>query len=464
MPRSRRVIIVILAVVAVAAAVVFWACGEENVVGRVASLIIAILFALAAVAEFAGLLERLAKGKLPQEASKSPPEIARCGERPFELGSQRLSISTAFGMYFVGLLERDQGYVHIDRQVDILESRGQSQVPSISAIYKQLASPSGARILVLASEGGMGKSTLAARIVRCLHEQGAMDVILGDSAKTQEVDATSGEVRQIEPGYYDATGFHRKLREQLGLPPEVPAMRQHVREIKARLLGRRAIIVVDNLETVTAQDRLLESFKALASRDARIIVTTRQASGISGTSKLFLVHLKPLLEPSDVVCFLRWHIERYRHTHHRLSALETDLDKQRNIKKLIERTGGVPLLMQIVASDVARLSWSYLDRLPALYGRELLDHLYGQAWDQLGEMGDAGDFARDVLRWIADKQYTGRKVSSALMLQWASEVGKQHLLAGSLDLLYERFLVLNNDLKSGNFSVVPSLAEFLQHR
>jgi len=467
MSRSRQVIVALLIVIAVAAAIVSaWPSEKENTVRTAASLVIAVLFALAAVAEITGLLDKFKRGKLQhQEATREIiPDVARCGDKPIELGAQRLSISTAFGMYFVGLLERDQSYIHINRQIEILGSRDEAQSSSIGAIYRELTSPNGARILILASEGGMGKSTFAARVVRCLHERDAIDMILGDSAKTQEVDAASSEVTQIEPGYYDVVSFHRRLREQLGLPKisTIP-FRRSIQEVKGRLVGRRAIILVDNLETVAAGDQLLESLKAFASRDTRIIVTTRRAPGLSEIPKGLLVHLKPLVESSDVVRFLQWHIARYQYTHHRLSVLEEELDKQRKIKKLIERTGGVPLLIQIVASDVARLSWSHLDTLPALYGHELLAYLYGQAWNELGKLGDSGDFARHILRWVATKQYSGQKVSSTLMQQWASEMGRQHLLTSSLDLLYERFLILNNDFKSGNFSVVPSLTEFLRH-
>jgi hypothetical protein len=58
----------------------------------------------------------------------------------------------------------------------------------------------------------MGKSTLAAKIVRCLYEEHVIDKILGDSAKMQRVEPITGKVIPLEPGYYDLATFYNKLR------------------------------------------------------------------------------------------------------------------------------------------------------------------------------------------------------------------------------------------------------------
>lgn len=383
-----------------------------------------------------------------------------CGDKGIDLGQQRLLVSTAFGTYFAGLLEREFGYVTLKGQIECPATRGQEALEPVERIFWALQYARGPRLIIIGAEGGMGKSTLAAKIVRCLFEEQAIDMILGDSAKTQRVDPTTGKIISLEPGYYDLATFYEKMCGQLGLPPT--STQQAMVAIRDRLEGRRAMIVVDNLETVARGDELLRSLHTITTRDIRAIVTTREVKGLRDlTTDTLIVHLKPLSDLAVAREFLVWHIRQHQDEHPGLRALEQDLDDDKRIRWLVERTGGIPLLIQLVFSDIARFSWDYLKKLPHVYGSELLVFLYQARWDELGTLGEEGLTAKELLQWIAGEQYRGKKVSFDRLTQWAQEGERADLLTDSLRLLYERFLIVNHDPKQGNFAVFPSLVEFL---
>lgn len=318
-----------------------------------------------------------------------------CGDKGIDLGQQRLLVSTAFGTYFAGLLEREHGYVALKGQIECPATRGQEALEPVERIFWALQYARGPRLIIIGAEGGMGKSTLAAKIVRCLFEEQEIDMILGDSAKTQHVDPTTGKIIPLEPGYYDLATFYEKICGQLGLPPS--STKQAIVAIRDRLEGRRVMIVVDNLETVARGDELLRSLHAITTRDIRAIVTTREVKGLRDlTTDNLIVHLEPLSDLAVMREFLVWHIRQHQDEYPGLRTLEQDLDDGKRIQRLVERTGGIPLLIQLVFSDIARFSWDYLKKLPHVYGSELLAFLYQARWDELGTLGKEGLTAKDL--------------------------------------------------------------------
>ncbi|HID08250.1 MAG TPA: hypothetical protein EYP10_14010 [Armatimonadetes bacterium] len=407
--------------------------------------------------------------KIGREPPPHPPETAGpyspdCGNKGIDLRQERLLVSTAFGSYFAGLLEREQNYVALKGQIECPLIKGVEKWEPIQRIFWALQQPKGPRLLIIAADGGMGKSTLAAKVVRCLFEEQAVDMILGDSAKTQRVDPSTGELTRIKPAFYSVVTFYTRVCEQLGLP-SVDDQKQALVAIKDRLFGRRAVIVVDNLETVRRGDELLRSLQALTTRDIRVVVTTRDVKDLRElTTDILIVHLLPIKELEVVRTFLEWHIRQHQDENPRLQALLGDLKEKKRLRWLVERTGGVPLLIQLVFSDVARFSWEYLEELPHLFGNELLSFLYQARWDELGSLGEEGQMARGLLRWIAKEQYKGKKVTFKRLTQWAQMQGKTDLLTDSLRLLYERFLIVNHNPDHGDFALFPSLVEFVEQQ
>ncbi len=384
----------------------------------------------------------------------------QCGNIPINLAQQRLLVSTSFGAYFTGLLEQPDIYLDLKSQINCPAFKGQEMLQPLQRIFWLLTYPNGPRTMIIGGEGGMGKSTLSAKIIRCLYEEQVVDMILGDSAKTEYINPVTKELLKYKPGYYDPFSFYKRLCSQLGLP-DLPKG-QLIDAIKDRLVGRKAIIVVDNLETVQREDEILDVLKEITSRDVRAIVTTRHAKGIRTLSNnMFVIQMQHLVDIIAVREFLLWHIEKYQHQHPALKLLEKEIYQNENVGWLINRTGGIPLLMQLVLSDVAKYSWRFVQTLPDLFGKELLDFLYQIRWDDLGHENINGDTAKRLVMWIAQEQHKGQSITYEQISKWANANKREIYIPAALSLLYERFLILNRDQEKGNFSIYPSLAEFV---
>ena len=148
----------------------------------------------------------------------------------------------------------------------------------------------------------------------------------------------------------------------------------------------------------------------------------------------------PLQELEVVGEFLHWHIDQYQHTHPGLAKLRADIADKKQMKWLVERSGGIPLLMQLLVSDVARSSWEQMRQLPTVFGDELLDFLYEARWQELDKLGQTGTLARKILLWLKQEQFSSRKVTSKRLVEWTQARGKSDELPDALTLLHEQLI------------------------
>lgn len=412
------------------------------------------------------IFERISEKKKAQVPPETTLVDPNCGNASIDLQQQRLKVSAAFGSYFAGLLERDQSYVYLKDQIQVAGNTQKSQIDPFQSIYWSLNNPRGPQVLLIAAEGGMGKSTLAAKIIRCLFSENAVDLILGDSAKTLEVDPVSGVVTPINPAAYNMDTFLKRVCYQLGLNYVSGRSNQQrtLSRIKDRLEGQHAVIVVDNLETIENGANLLNALRLLTSRDVRVILTTRKVSGISDqTPGIMLVHLKPILNEEATIEFLHWHIRTFSQTQPALNRIEADLKDNGKVRLLLHRSGGIPLLMQLILSDVARSTWARVEKMPEVFGKELLNFLYEERWNEISQMGLPGKDAQALLFHIRQQMFRG-KITDKALIHWATDVRHISSIEAPLRILEERFLIINNDQKNGNYALFPSLVEFLDRK
>jgi len=412
-----------------------------------------------------GLVGRT-RNKTDRTSVAISPYPLDCGDRPVDLGFRRPSVTESFGGYFAGLLEDAYGYLRIDEQIDCPVTSGTAEMTPIARLLYELRKPTGPRLVIIAASGGMGKTTVTAKLVKCLYEQKDADFILGDSAKTEHVNAASGEVYKLDPRFRDVRSFYRRLYIQLGLPTPSQSMspRKMAEEIKERLRDYRAVIVVDNLETVDDTQALLSHLEPLLERDVRAIVTTRQIEHTSKVNPMsMIVNLKPLTDVETAKLFLQWHITHYSPRRPKLIEAGKGLENKRHIKSLIKKTGGIPLIMQLVINDVEDKTWAYVERLPdILLSYKLLNYLYKQRWDDLAELGNVGETAQQLVLYIGAQQSRGKRVTFADLDRWSQKESRQGQITRALSELEDRFLILSRDTEKGNFFLFPSFIEFLQ--
>jgi archaellum biogenesis ATPase FlaH len=390
-----------------------------------------------------------------------------CGDQPIRLQDQRVYTSLAFGNYFAGLLEREHGYVNLEDQINAIVHDRSDEYTGLQSVYSSLHDPRGPNVVVIAGEGGMGKSTVAARIVRCLYQRGVADMILGDSAKAQRIDVVSGEIVKINPAYYDVNSFLSRITNQLGFTSNNQNLskRELLQLIRDRILGRRVVIVLDNLETLEEGTDLLRIIRQLASPNVRILVTTRNVTGLTDSSKnVLLISLKPIRAYSTARTFIEWHIETYGSSHPNPQRVLDGLAKRKQIQRLIDKTGGIPLIIQLVTNDIGYTSWECVDSLPNLFSSQLLTFLYKQRWAELSKLGTMGQSAMELLSFVNEQQAMGRTVTHQAIIQWAEKNRLQESVENLIQLLSMRFLLVNHDSLKGNYVIFPSLAEFLNRQ
>lgn len=383
-----------------------------------------------------------------------------CGDSPLDLSRERLFLSSALGTYFASLLEAPATYQPIEGQIMCHIPKGLANLNPFQRILYELVSRNGAQIIVIAADGGMGKSTLAARLVRCLYGSREYDRILGDSAKDEVVEIHAGTTKEIKPGFIDQTSFLQKLADQLGVGEDEKDRFGASGFIRDYLAGQNVLIVVDNLESVEAGDELLQVIRKLTGKSTRAIITTREADKFERDQKTFVVYLKPMRKPRAVTKFVKWHIDTFAQMNPDLLRLSTP--SRSEIKLLIEKSGGVPLVMQLLMSDVARSKgWHYLEGLrdPGL-PQETLDFFFLERWDELQAGGDIGALAIEILSFVGSRQLSGERTTfNDLSIAF---VGRD--LKAALDLLHNRFMILNRDLKKGDFTLFPHLIQFMNQR
>ena len=393
-----------------------------------------------------------------------------CGNDHIDLGSQRFMISSSFGSYFTSLLEREHNFVYLPNQIKAPQTEGTEGLDPIQRVYYNLVLSSGKKIIVIAAEGGMGKSTLAAKIIRCLWSKQEIRRILGDSAKSQVVNIKNGGISTTSPGFYDIrTFFKRVLKEQLREDYDTRMSNNSaIRKILNAVADRKVIFVVDNLETVDPADvdTFINEIEPLATVNSKILITTRKIPALENLDEVYVVKLDRLEDIEVAQEFISWHLKTYAPIINRLSRLDQDINNKKLIKRLLDKTGGIPLIIQLVLSGIAMSDWDYLENLPDnLYSEELLDYLYLQSWNELSYIGDVGKNALALLSFIDEELYKGHKITSERLAIWVRDNKIQTSLSICISMLTDRFLLVNNgSQKEGSFSIVPSLSFFLKNR
>lgn len=397
-----------------------------------------------------------------EERCKNTPPIT-CGDAAFDLEFRRPYISQAFGSYFASLFEITQGYIQLDKQIQVSETPETYLFPPLLKIQYLLRLPRGPKTIFISGAGGIGKTTIAIKLLKCLLSERDADIILGGSAKTAYVDIKSGRINSIETDFSSALSFYRRLYQQLALPElsDIQKPKVLIQKIQkqVRMNGYKAIIVLDNLETLDNDDtqRLMTILKPLLGRDIRALITTRELETLPRDSQV--VYLNPLLDAAVTQQFIHWHIQQYQTTIKELQRMASELNQERT-QKLLDMSGGIPLVMQLLLSAVAIYSWDYLNQDMPLSG-QILDFLYQQHWSNLAQLGEIGQIAQQLAIFIVSRQRNGQATYLEDIFHWAT--------SSNIDLwreahrqLEQRFLIVRRNTSLGDFITFPSFMDFVE--
>jgi len=168
------------------------------------------------------------------------------------------------------------------------------------------------------------------------------------------------------------------------------------------------------------------------------------------------VNLRPLSHLT-VRPFLEWHIQQHREQVEGLSYLAGQLDRQK-ADKLVAVSGGIPLIIQLLLSNVCLYSWDYLDR-PLPIGVSVLEFLYQQHWDEFSQRGAIGIQA--LAKFIVTRQKNGQMTLLDDVQKWGRENGLADV-ASLLKPLQDRFLIIQRGNLAKEFVTFPSFIDFVE--
>jgi tetratricopeptide (TPR) repeat protein len=289
--------------------------------------------------------------------------------------------------------------------------------------------------------GGMGKTSLA---VRAAYDcpPGQFQRIIFLSVKDRELDDDG--VRQL--GTFILPGFLEMLNElarELGQPDIVKAPEdQRIRLLLDALRPAQALLILDNLESLTKDDRdQLFTFVRRLPQGCKAILTSRRRIG-SGSELL-------ILEKLDQAAALETLADLAQH-----NPLLARTSKAERIA-LYTQTGGTPLLLRWVAGQLGRGSCrTFTDALHFLRScppdNDPLEFIFGDL---------ARDFTAEETHVLVALTYFTLPVKVAHIVELAGL--DEAPVETALRTLANRSLVIP-DQEETAYALVPMVADFLR--
>jgi hypothetical protein len=241
-------------------------------------------------------------------------------------------LGTSFRKYFSSVLERP--FFYLPDQAEIVENvkarlKGYDKYP----------------IVVVCGPGGIGKTTIAAQIVKASADLGFLKP-LGDSAKVMIYQ--NGEIKKIdEPALLDWDHFINTLIKQLGAPSLIRSqIKKKIDWIRRQLILESYLLLIDNLETLeNARNLIFELRKVVVGTKSRVLITYRytDVGELENVSTVNVISLSP----SDSFRFLENELKVRGYQTVDEWLYERGETKE-ILKQVLGLTRGLPLAIQLV--------------------------------------------------------------------------------------------------------------------
>lgn len=331
-----------------------------------------------------------------------------------------------------------------------LETRisGVSAVPLVGvaapllALQTLLTDPTSLPIVSIEGIGGIGKSTLAAALLRSLEN----DIRIDDFGWISASPATfefAGILRPIGSPILSAADVIRALLQQL--LPEVAAQPGILPEkalalLRTHLKAAPHLIAIDNFDTVEDKEILLSLLQSLAA-PTRFVLTSRHQISFQRGIQIFPVHE---LNEADTLAFIR-QAASWQGLYEVATAGDDEL------RPIHATVGGNPQALLLVVGQLhfhaLELVLTDLRQVHTLPVENLYQFIYRRSWQLLDED------ARTLLQQLA-----GGSAGSTLELHSSS-------LTAALEQLLRLYLVMNTgNWRQARYSIHNLTRSFLQEQ
>ncbi|MEM7342673.1 MAG: tetratricopeptide repeat protein [Chloroflexota bacterium] len=251
-----------------------------------------------------------------------------------------------------------------------------------ATLVDQIYRPKRPWLVALDGIGGIGKTTLAHRIVIDLTEKVGQETTFVDvawvSAKQTFFSPDLG-LQETDKPALDVESLTDQLLGQLLDGTILPATAQEKRlTLLRRLKETPTLIIIDNLETIADHQTLLPFLRQVVN-PSKVMLTTRHS--LKAHSDVYCLSLDELSE-ADALALLRHEVALSG------SPLMTNASDSQ-LGRIYEVVGGNPLALKMVLGQINFLSLSeVLDSLIQAKGQQVDDlytYIYWQAWQMLDE-------------------------------------------------------------------------------
>ncbi|UFP96524.1 tetratricopeptide repeat protein [Gloeobacter morelensis] len=235
--------------------------------------------------------------------------------------------------------------------------------------------------VVIDGQGGLGKTSLALAVAHFCRREGCFGAYLWVSAKTTVLTPRGVQKDTLAPTSLDALldELGRLLGTEVHRLSSTAQKRQH---LERALQGTRALLVLDNLETLSAEDRQeVGEFLRRLPRDCKAIVTSRRRSGESAVT----VRLDRLPWQTARELF-----GRLAEGDAAVRALVDTLGEV-GTQKLYEAAGGSPLALRWTVRLITEKDYSFARVLDLLGQAAMTSDLHGFVFAEALEQTSPAD-------------------------------------------------------------------------
>lgn len=298
--------------------------------------------------------------------------------------------------------------------------------------------------VVIDGIGGIGKTALALEVAHQAREQAWFDAYLFASAKTSQL--TPDGVRAETLALTSLDVFVREFALRLGArdTAEIPDATERRRTLLDTLRGRRALLIWDNLETLTKEERdAISEFLNVLPGSNKAIITSRRRTGESAVT----IRLDRLSE-EEAVALMDGVARRYPRVGAELRHAGADLRR-----RLYEAAGGNPLALHWTLGSVAQKGYTLAGALARLQDAARSQDLYGFLFADAAR--DLAESDRQVLVALAYFQTPAGLTALAEVAELARP---------AVEVALERLVILSlvNDLAGGRYGLHPLTRSYVR--
>lgn len=320
----------------------------------------------------------------------------------------------------------------------------------LSHLVDLVCTPDAPWLIALAGIGGIGKTTLADAVARQAILRDHFDDIGWVTAKQQFFSGQRGGRATTQPALSTETLIRTLLNQLLPTTPLTPTMT--LAELQAllctHLSQRPHLIVVDNLETLTDLETLLDTLRDLAN-PTKFLLTAR--------TSLFhepdIYHF-PVPELTEA-----WTLSLVRQEAQTRNLPDLRHASASDLQPLIETVGGNPLAIRLVVGQCHLYALDViLENLRAARGQtmeQFYTYIYRQAWDALDETARRVLLVMPLVSSLGGTLEHIRKVSGLEIGAVTDALGR---------LIQVNLVDSRGDLKTRRYTIHNLTATFLQEQ